>query len=204
MSIELIAKSQHQLTETAQWILDNCIIIDTETTGLGDDDTVLEIAAIRASDGDVIVNHKIEPLSLGKPAAMAINKLDWDDLVLSGHNFGKVYGILLNESDDFNLQITAFNRAFDERLCRQTAFKTDPTLTRRWPTPEKNTCIMELANRAFAHHLEWDAEQAKFKRLSLAKCLQIAGIEFDGEPHRALTDAKATLELVKYIANGGR
>jgi DNA polymerase-3 subunit epsilon len=204
-TLEDIRDTQIDINGNAQWILDNCVIIDTETTGLGENDVVIELSAIRASNGEVLVDSLIRPMWLMHPAAAKVNKIDETELFNNGAMFAEKYSELTDLSELEGTYITSFNRSFDERLCRQSAFKAFPLASgRNWNKPEDSICIMELANRAFAHHLEWDAEQAKFKRLSLAKCLEIAGIEFDGEPHRALTDAKATLELVKYIANGGR
>ena len=187
------------LIEKAKKILECGIIIDTETTGLGENDTVVELAAVRASDGVVLVNSLTAPKSIMQKAAEEIHGISeyeayssqlffnvWDDLdrkVLDGEYF------------------TSFNRGFDERLVRQSLFLSGFTGW-PWPVPDKIFCIMELANRYFSEYLEWDSEKSQFKRLSLARCLEIAGIEFKGDPHRALTDAIAARDLLIYIADG--
>src|SRR5690606_25977554 len=99
-------------------------------------------------------------------------------------------------------QLTAFNRPFDLRLIHQSAYAAGvrPAI----PEAPANTpvCIMELANRYFADHLQWDYSQSTFKRLSLKACLDIAVIQFEGEAHRALADALAASDLLNFIADG--
>ena len=61
---------------------------------------------------------------------------------------------------------------------------------------------MELVNRHFIDHVLWDAEKSCFKRLSLARACEIAGIKYQGQAHRAIVDCHATLDLLKFIAFG--
>lgn len=61
-------------------------------------------------------------------------------------------------------------------------------------------CTMELANRFFADELEWDSANSRFKRLSLERCMELAGIQREGKAHRALSDVLATVDLLQYMA----
>ena len=187
----------------AQWIVDKCICIDTETTGLGENDVVVEIAAIRIKTGEVLVDTVVKPNWLTNPAAEKTHGITWEEQ-MSGGDFGVAIKNLnlKNNGSEF---YTAFNLVFDERLIRQTAFRyfAEPEICAPFNKPDGTVCIMELANRHFAKdHAEWDNENSRFRRLSLAKCCEIAGIEFTGTAHRALADARAAADLVIAIAEG--
>ncbi|PHS63795.1 MAG: hypothetical protein COB09_11185 [Thalassobium sp.] len=194
-----MSNQKDYLIGKAQKILECGIIIDTETTGLGENDTVVELAAVRASDGVVLVNSLTAPKSIMQKAAEKTHGIS-EYKALSARPFWKVWDELDGKIVDGEY-FTSFNRGFDERLVRQSLFLCGFT---GWPwnVPDKVFCIMGLANRYFAEHLEWDSERSQFKRLSLARCLEIAGIEFKGDPHRALTDAIAARDLLIYIAEG--
>ena len=218
----------HNTQEIAQWIVDNCIVIDTETTGLGENDVVIELAAIRIKTGEVLVNSVVKPKWISHPQATAIHGITWEQQICGG-DLTRLIDDLFYSSKWAAEAFTAFNLNFDERMIRQTLFRSgveappineyakkvrekhhsdkpiDKSQTRFRSTrfPDDSICIMELANRHFAKdHAEWDAEQSRFRRLSLARCCEIAGIEFKGQPHRALSDAKAAADLVTAIANG--
>lgn len=189
--------------EIAQWIVDNCVSIDTETTGLGENDVVIELAAIRIKTGEVLVNELIKPNWITNQFAEATHGITWEEQI-RGEEFGVVLENLdlKNNGSEF---LTAFNLVFDERLIRQTGFRYLAGLDycAPFPKPDGIICIMELANRHFAKdYAEWDSEQSRFRRLSLARCCEIAGIEFEGQAHRALADAKAAADLVTAIAEG--
>lgn len=190
--------------EIAQFIVDNCIVIDTETTGLGENDVVIELAAIRIKTGEVLVDELIKPEWLISPAAEKVHGISHDEAQNQGVNFGKAWDSLGLKSYGDGEYITAFNLVFDERLVRQTDYRVlNPSSIPPFPKPDGIICIMELANRHFAKdHAEWDSEQSRFRRLSLARCCEIAGIEFEGQAHRALSDAKAAADLVTAIAEG--
>jgi DNA polymerase-3 subunit epsilon len=187
----------------AQWIVDNCIVIDTETTGLGENDVVIELAAIRIKTGEVLVNELIKPNWITNQFAEATHGITWEEQI-RGEEFGVVLENLdlKNNGSEF---LTAFNLVFDERLIRQTGFRYLAGLDycAPFPKPDGIICIMELANRHFAKdYAEWDSEQSRFRRLSLARCCEIAGIEIQCQAHRAFADAKAAADLVTAIAEG--
>ena len=189
--------------EIARWIVDNCICIDTETTGLGENDVVVEIAAIRIKTGEVLVDTVVKPNWITNRFAEATHGITWEEQ-MRGDDFGVVLENLhlKNHGDEF---YAAFNLVFDERLIRQTGFRylAEPDHCAPFAKPDGIVCIMELANRHFAKdHAEWDNENSRFRRLSLAKCCEIAGVEFTGTAHRALADARAAADLVIAIAEG--
>ena len=214
--------------EIAQWIVDSCICIDTETTGLGENDVVIELAAIRIKTGEVLVDELVKPKWITHPQAAATHGITWEQQTCGG-DLTQLFDKLFHSSRWAAEAFTAFNLNFDERMIRQTLFRSgieappineyakkvrekhhsdkpiDKSQTRFRSTrfPDDSICIMELANRHFAKdHAKWDSEQSRFRRLSLARCCEIAGIEFEGQAHRAFADAKAAADLVTAIAEG--
>ena len=92
---------------------------------------------------------------------------------------------------------------FDRRLLLQTAYASGVSKTvisGLISRSEERSCIMELANRYFYEHLEWDHEKSCFKRLSLERCLEIAGIDREGTAHRALSDAPSRYRLTAFYS----
>ncbi|GEM_PF-1639803 len=197
--------NRQRLIEIAQWIRDNCIVIDTETTGLGENDTIVELAAICPKTREALLETLVQPISPMSKSAEKVHGITMHEAMHDGHHYVRVITTLRSIAG--NLFIAAFNRAYDIRMIQQSAFFyasreaiADAIHTTR--EADGTTCIMELANRYLHEHLEWDAEQSKFRRLSLEKCLEITGIQREGQAHRALSDALAATDLLNYIAEG--
>lgn len=201
---------RQQPIEMAQRIRDNCIVIDTETTGLDENDTIVELAAVCPKDRVVVINMLVRPLSPMHAGAEKTHGISMASAQHSGMPATRAINHLAEAVQRRNntLGLSSFNWQFDARMILQTAFRAVRTDTiaeavdLTAPTAGQTHCIMELANRYLHEHLEWDAEQSKFKRLSLEKCLEITGIEREGQPHRALSDALAAADLLNYIAEG--
>ncbi len=183
----------------AQYIIDNCIVIDTETTGLNDNDVAIELAAVDAKTGAKIIDTLI--------------RCDWGEIPEAAYNVhgigikelrgapapAAVIAVLTHAADCCEKQLTAFNMHFDNRILKQTSPLSSFRLDHLFGA---HLCVMELANRHFAKdHAKWKPESSQFSRLSLAKCCEIAGVEFKGKAHRAMADVRATIDLLHFIAN---
>lgn len=171
------------------------VILDTETTGLDCDDQVIEIAIIDTS-GKTLLNKLVQATKASNEFALKVHSLTEETLEEHGQPWSTIMPVVNAILE--TRPVGMFNAIFDERMLNQTC--TAHGLSQ--PVKHQTIDIMELANRHFHEHLEWDQEQSKFKRLSLAKCCEIAGIKFQGEAHRAIVDCHATLDLLKFIASG--
>ena len=199
----ITATTQADLMQQARRILTECVILDTETTGLKDTDTIIELAAVEGMTCELLqwaylltkneVCQEITELT-----GITQAKLDED-----GCDPEEVLSNLFLTLEIEELKIAAYNLTFDSRMIRQTMAACEMTAENE-PAYRQSNCIMELANRYFSEYLEWDAEHSKFKRLSLDKCLEITGIKRSGYAHRALSDAIAARDLLVYIAEGQR
>lgn len=128
----------------ANILASNPVILDTETTGLDNDDQIIEIAIID-HHGTTLINKLIKATKASHPMALKTHDLN--------------------------------------------------------PYDPWEHDIMELANRHFIDHATWDKDRSQFKRLSLAKCCELAGIKYQGNAHRAIVDCHALLDLLRFMAN---
>lgn len=186
----------------AQYIIDNCIVIDTETTGLNDDDIAIELAACNAKTGSTIIDTLIH-CDWGEipEGAYMVHGIGIKDLK-NAPRAASVIAQLTNAAATNDKQLTAFNTHFDNRILVQTAAANDLCNERIEHAMGAQLCVMELANRHFLKDYGiWKAGQSQFSRLSLVRCCEIAGIEFKGKAHRAMADVLATIDLLHFIAN---
>ena len=194
-----VKRTTFSTQDHAQYIIENCIVIDTETTGLDEKDVAIELAAVDAKTGIKIIDTLI--------------RCDWGEIPKEAYNVHgikelrtapsqpAVIGMLVHAAYNQDKKLTAFNVHFDCRMLQQT---TDEPSVKKLISNifGAHLCVMELANRHFAKdHAKWKPETAQFSRLSIAKCCEIAGIEFKGKAHRAMADVLATIDLLHYIAN---
>jgi DNA polymerase-3 subunit epsilon len=108
--------------QAAAWALQRLVrrdfvIVDTETTGLGADDQVIEVAVVDAS-GKVLVERLVRPTCPIHPRATAVHGYDADALS-SAPTFAEVLPELRACLD--GSRAIAYNAPFDERLMRQSA-----------------------------------------------------------------------------------
>lgn len=194
------------------------IVIDTETTGLGEGDTVVELAAVRVKDRSVLINTLVVPSSPIGDAAFAVHDITAVEASASGITITDAINQLNAKASALRLSrriLTAYNLPFDQRLISQSLHLEDDSpatldaklawLEATGVKPGGDTyaapiCTMELASRFFAEHLEWDSNRSSFKRLSLERCVALAGIQREGKAHRALSDVLATVDLLRYMA----
>ncbi|WP_297533452.1 3'-5' exonuclease [Thalassolituus sp.] len=195
--------TEADLIQQARRILTECVIIDTETTGLENTDTIIELAAVDGMTCEVIQDALTLTKNEARQEITDLTGITQAMLDEEGCDPEDVIGDLFFTLENEHLNIAAYNLAFNSRMIRQTMAACEMTAENE-PAYRQSNCIMELANRYFAEYLEWDAEQSKFRRLSLAKCLEITGIERTGNAHRALSDAIAARDLLVYIAEGNR
>lgn len=192
----------------AAYLLERAIVVDTETTGLGNDDQVIELAAVHAATGEVLVNTLVHTSREISEEAQQVHGISTAEVAEHGAHVADVVRELLGHVGH-DACLLAFNSFFDQRLIIQSlrACSGLPALMANSLVEdvraEFSACAMELANRYFAPRLEWNAEYSCFKRLSLARCMELAGLEFRGPSHRALVDALATRDLLAFIANDG-
>lgn len=183
----------------AKMLKDGLIILDTETTGLGDDAEIVEIAIIN-QDGDVLIDTLVKP---SKPVP--------DDVV-------KIHGIsnaMLEDAPSWDVvapriaqaviptcpHIVIWNKEFDIRLIEQTDHIHLPAETEWSPFFLTTHNSTHCAQIDYMQRYGQRKPDGTLKRQSLAAACEQLGIMYDsGLAHRALYDCQLTLKVIKALA----
>ncbi|MGM7876076.1 3'-5' exonuclease [Yersinia enterocolitica] len=185
MCCKLIAKRRAK-----KWLKDNCLILDTETTGLGNDAEIIEICIIDCT-GKVLLNTLIRPRNPIPAEATAIHGIT-NEMVAAAPTWRDIHWQLMVLIHTRRLVI--YNVDFDVRLILQTAGINGCG----FGSLELNA---ECAMRNYAEYYgQWDQKRNKFKWQRLSNAAEQQGVVIDGTPHRALADCKTTLGVIRTMA----
>ena len=174
------------------------LILDTETTGLGDEAEICEIAVIR-HDGSVVLDTLVRPtgkISAGATRVHGITDADVRDAPSIDDVLDASVRLLLASH-----QIAIYNADYDLRLLRQSAAAAGQYDINIWAMGMRREafCVME----AFAEwYGSWNVRHESYTWQKLETAALHFGLSWDGKAHRALTDARMTLEVVKSMAKG--
>jgi DNA polymerase III epsilon subunit-like protein len=166
--------SRALLAAPSQWV-----VLDTETTGLGLTDEVIQIAVV-APDGSALLDTLVRPASRGDiPAsASAIHHITID-MLAGAPTFAALSPRLAQAVA--GRRIVAYNAEYDRRLLKQTALMSGG----RAPQAQ-----WECAMLAYSRFVgEWDSRKNdyRFQRLP------------SGD-HSAAGDCRATIKLIELMA----
>lgn len=169
------------VAQARRWLAGDCVLIDTETTGLRESDEVIEIAVL-ALDGTPLLNTLVRPLRRRTIPADAVRVHGITMQKLEGaRTFEELAPVLAEVCAGKTL--IAYNAAFDARLLDQTAQR-----YRVARLPNTWACAM----LAYAQYRgEWDARREAWRWHKLR-----------GGDHSAMGDCRAALALLKEMANG--
>ncbi|SDI30050.1 DNA polymerase-3 subunit epsilon [Vreelandella titanicae] len=177
--------------QAKHWIERYSFILDTETTGLEDDAEACEISII-TTEGEVLFDEIIKPSKPIGRTAMGIHgirNMDIKDKAGIEAHADVLRAFLENQT------IVVYNAAYDKRIIENT-FKAAGL------EPPKNV-TWQCAMLAYA---EWRGVRNPRRRgwrwHKLTDAMEHHGLAFSGMEHRALPDAKATLQLMKLMAGG--
>jgi len=171
------------------WIDRYSFILDTETTGLEDDAEACEISII-TTKGEVLFDEIIKPTKPIGRTAMSIHGIRNMDIKDKGG---------IEEHADFlrslleNETVIVYNADFDKRIIEN-------TFAAAGLEPPKNV-DWQCAMLAYA---EWrgvhNPRTKGWRWHKLTDAMEHHGLAFSGMEHRALPDAKATLQLIRLMA----
>lgn len=174
------------------WLNANRLIIDVETTGLGEDAEIVEIAIINCG-GEVILNTLVKPLKEIPEDATAIHGIT-NKMVENAPAWPEIHNQIAELIS--NLGFISYNVAYDVRLITQTAALYGLSVGDVDVDP-LHDCAMQL----FAEYIGcWDEHRNNFKRHKLTIAADVMGVEIKGQAHRASTDCLMTLDVIKGMA----
>lgn len=156
-----------------QALKSNALILDTETTGLGIKDQVIEIAVVDMA-GNVLIDQRLRPSCPIREGAALVHGITAADLATAPTwpEMQETIGLLLT-----GRPILVYNGAFDKRLLIQTAEAWD--CDSGWVRRLYVDCVM-LAYSRFVMGGRWS--------------------KLTGGNHTALGDCVATLALIQRMA----
>ncbi|MDK9375832.1 3'-5' exonuclease [Lelliottia sp. V106_10] len=176
-----------------RWIKKNYVIVDTETTGLGHDAQIVEIAVIDLK-GNVLVNTLVKPTIAIPAEATAVHGIT-DAMVAGAPSWSDVLPKVVEAIGDTWI---AYNAAFDKRMIEQ---ESGALLGGYSSVTLGSLCAMQL-------YAEYNGEWNTFRRCYQWKKLIDAATALnawpeatgDDVPHRALFDCRLTLGVIHAIA----
>ncbi|MFZ1411067.1 MAG: DEDD exonuclease domain-containing protein, partial [Micropruina sp.] len=167
-------------------------VVDLETTGGAADDTITEIGAVKVRGGEVLGEYQtlVNPLT-HIPALIAVLTGITDQLVAGSPTLGQVLPSFLEFAA--GSVIVAHNARFDVGFLKRACLR----FGHSWPNPDVIDTV------ALARHALLRDEVPNCKLATLARHFQVSV----APNHRALTDARATVEvlhaLIERVGNMG-
>ncbi|TXE72647.1 3'-5' exonuclease [Serratia nevei] len=171
----------------------NCLVLDTETTGLDDKAEIIEIAVIDAT-GKVLLNTLVKPSKPIPAEATAIHRIT-DEMVKDAPTWPEVNPQLCSLISGKTIAI--YNAEYDLRLLEQT--------DRIWKVTPKISVTPQIvcAMHEYAEFYGQKSDRGGYKWQKLTAAAEQQGVIIEGTPHRALSDCLTTLGVIKAMAAGG-
>lgn len=178
--------------QATQLITDNCLILDTETTGLDDIAEIIEIAIIDAT-AKLLLNRGVKPsrpIPAEVTAIHGITDADVENCPTWATIWPCVRELISNQT------VIAYNAPFDRAMIANSCGKYPEQIEGAYLAPVgigvKWVDLMGM----------WMDYTDVRHRVSLRNACADAGIQ--GGWHRAWSDAEAARQLLHYIAGEGR
>lgn len=175
-----------------RWLKNNNLILDTETTGLGDDAEIIEISIIDCT-GKILLDTLVKPIKTIPAEATAIHGIT-NEMVADAPTWRDIHYQFMALTNDRTLLI--YNALFDSRLIFQTAAANNCQFSGKKYIFDAE-CVMESYAEYYG---QWDQKRNKFKWQRLSNAAEQQGVVIDGTPHRALADCKTTLGIIRAMA----
>lgn len=181
--------TQQQAIEYAQKkLLENPVYLDTETTGLGNTDEIIEISIV-SMDGDVLFDSLIKPKQAIPAASTAINHITME-MVADFPTFPQIWPVLLEIL--LPVPIGMYNAEFDTRMITQSMANYGEKIKQRLHA-------FDIMNVYSDFRATWDPRHNTMRRHRLEDAGKYLGIPIPNS-HRALDDAKLTRAVFHRIA----
>lgn len=171
-----------------RWISNDAICLDTETTGLGNNAQIIEIA-ITDLNKNILFNQRIKPTTDIEHGALSVHGITPESLI-NCPSWPDIADEIKRITTDRDVII--FNTEFDYRLMQQTAraFNSDTA----WIDENiRYNCAMKCAALVYG-------ATNRYGTISLANATARAGVIWEGDAHSAAADALATAALVHKMA----
>lgn len=167
---------------------ENFYIIDTETTGIGKTDEVVQIGVID-KNGEVVLDTLVRPTQRVPSGAINVHGIS-NEMLADAPSFDDVYTTLSIKLA--GAPLVAYNMDFDWRLLQQTVNLYKLPMLR----VGKRHCAMK---QYAAFRGSWNNQRYSYKWHSLSSAATYEKITVV-DAHSALGDVRMTLELMRCMA----
>lgn len=190
---ETISDRSRAILTAREWIERRPLFLDTETTGLGPGDQIVDIAVVD-SDGSTILNTLIKP-TIGIANGAAIAHGITDEMVSSAPTFDVLWPFLATLMR--GRTVITYNARFDFRMMIQSgcAWSVDQIVSMIDDIDQ--CCAMTLYAGFWG---EYDAYHDSYRWQRLETAARQCGLAFTGSAHRALADAQMARLVMLHIA----
>lgn len=167
----------------------NPIFLDTETTGIGLYDLVIEVGIVDL-DGNILFNSLINPSRQIPQDSSKVHGIT-DDMVADAPSLKEAWSEI--EAVLRDRAIGMYNAEFDYRLMKQSVDNAGLP----WSIQRNQAfCVM---NMFAAWYGEWNRRANNFRSQKLEFAGKFCGIDLPNT-HHAIDDAKLTAALLRYLA----
>ena len=177
---------------TAQeWLTLRPVYLDTETTGIGPGDEIIEIGIIDEA-GAVLFESLVRPVGRVSPEAFRTHAIG-DAMLSSAPRWMTVWpqvaAVLTGRA------VCIYNADFDLRIIQQTHAR----YKMRWVEPEGASfiCAMKLYAQYYG---EWNSKTMNYRWQSLDNARRQCGLSLPNA-HRSVADCLLTRALLHYLAD---
>lgn len=200
---DYVAVRDEAIQQARRWLEMDFVVLDTETTGLDDDDVIVSVGVV-AKDGQVLFDSLVNP---GKPipaGATAVHGID-DKMVAGAPSFSEI----LPELDKVlrGKKVLIYNEQYDTRMLTQSAFEAGIMKFEFWWYPPLDWkylepfdtgwyCVMEQFARFYG---SWNDCYGTFRWQKLSMAAAYFGLDTTGT-HGAVADALMTLGVIRGMA----
>ena len=184
--------SQNAAQRAREILESNPLFFDTETTGLGRSDEIVEVGIVDA-EGKTLLQSLVRPVG-GIPSGVIEVHGITNDMVRDAPSWQEIWPRVEVLFTDHRVGI--FNADFDLRMMRQSHERHGL----EWQPMGGNAfCVMKLYARFYGERL--GIRNAKWQ--SLQKAARQCGIS-SRNAHRAVDDARLTSQVFRHMAGSGR
>lgn len=166
---------------------DDYVLLDTETTGLGNNDQIIELSIINRN-GHIVWDGLIKPTCLICDRAMQVHRIT-EEMVSDVPSFADQWEEI--EENIAGRKIITWNAAFDARMIQQTAMAHKIIL---------KDIDFYCAMLGYTDFYQEPGRYNGYRWQKLEAALSQQGIDLGAQQHRALWDAQATLEIIRAMA----
>ena len=189
--MDIITEARREAIAAAQRAIARPLVVfDTETTGLGRQAQVIEIAALDL-DGNILLDTLVKPTVPVPTDATEIHGIKDEDLADAptvSDIWPEIELIFRGGAPG------SYNLAFDRRILNQSLQANGHD-----PLALDGLCVMTLFAEFYG---EYNDYHRSFTWQSLTNAARFSGVNVDGPAHRALSDAQMALGVLKHIARG--